>query len=120
MGFEKIQVHAITAHFQGLRAGQSKRKISTTISSVSFLRGPYMARVIRNWGMHFQTMRTLPGAELGRGRKIKSLLADQDVAVECQTFFRSLPPPQRSVLRLKIYIENIAVPHHRLYKFVRH
>ncbi|KAK9234669.1 hypothetical protein V1525DRAFT_459217 [Lipomyces kononenkoae] len=87
MEFEKIQVRAIIAYFQGLRAGQSKREISTTISSVSFLRGPYMARVIRNWGKHFQTMRTLPpGAQLGRGRKIKSLLADQDVAAECQHF----------------------------------
>ncbi|KAK9384983.1 hypothetical protein V1515DRAFT_588716 [Lipomyces mesembrius] len=106
MEFGKLQVRAIIAYFQGLQAGQSRRKISTTISSVSFLRGPYMAKVIRNWGKHFQTMRTLPsGAQLGRGRKIKSLLADQDVAAECQTFFRSVPPPQRSVHRLKIHIE---------------
>ncbi|KAK9364961.1 hypothetical protein V1509DRAFT_450075, partial [Lipomyces kononenkoae] len=111
MEYEKLQVRAIIAYLQGLQAGQSKREISTTISNVSFLRGPYMSKVIRNWGKHFLNNRTLPpGAQLGRGRKIKSLLADQDVAAECQAFFRSIPPPQRSVHRLKIYIENEIYP----------
>ncbi|KAK9365596.1 hypothetical protein V1509DRAFT_554157, partial [Lipomyces kononenkoae] len=104
---------AIIAYFQGLQVGQSKREISTTISNVSFLRGPYMAKVIRNWGKYFLNNRTLPpGASLGRGRKIKCLLADQEVAAECQAFFRSIPPPQRSVHRLKIYIENEIYPKH--------
>ncbi|KAJ8100165.1 hypothetical protein POJ06DRAFT_188936, partial [Lipomyces tetrasporus] len=46
----------------------------------------------------------------GRGRKIKSLLADQDVAADCQEFFRSIPPSQRSVHRLKIHIETKIYP----------
>ncbi|KAK9311798.1 hypothetical protein V1522DRAFT_447668 [Lipomyces starkeyi] len=67
-----------------------------------------MVTVIRNWGKHIQTMRTLPpGAQLGRGRKTKSLLADQDVAAEFQTFFR---PPQRSVHCLKSHIEKEIYP----------
>ncbi|KAK9349571.1 hypothetical protein V1523DRAFT_400006, partial [Lipomyces doorenjongii] len=42
--YGKAQVRAIVAYFQGLRAGRTKYEISTTISGITFLRGPYIAR----------------------------------------------------------------------------
>ncbi|KAK9331056.1 hypothetical protein V1520DRAFT_94807 [Lipomyces starkeyi] len=108
---KKLIVRAIVAYFHGLRAGKTKYQISTTITEISFLRGPYMARVIPNWGKHFQTMETLPpGTQSGRGCKVQVPLADQDVAADCQEFFRSIPPPQRSARRLKIHIETKIYP----------
>lgn len=110
---------AVQLYFSSLAAGMNKAKAAIIGANVCRKKGAPMAgptswatRQVRLWASAFISTGAIPGPEYGYSR-CRSILSQPDVAQKCQDFIRSLPPLDRSVPKLKLFLDE-QYPNHNV------
>ena len=81
---------SLSRYFQLIKSG--KRKVEASLDAAALFPDKfarYQARKIRQWAHHFLETRYLPTNRQGKHIKTKSLIYEDDIAMQCRRFLKS-------------------------------
>ena len=88
--YDYVRYMSLSRYFTLIKSG--KRKLESSLEAASLFSGKsqqFQARKIRKWAQHFLQTRCLPEHRQGKHIKTKSLIYEQDIAVNCRRFLKA-------------------------------
>lgn len=98
-----FRLQALRVYFVAIKNGTGK--VAASMEAAKCVgRGKNGANVIRNWSKQYFDTLTLPTIEQGRHIKTKSLIHEEDVAMRCRRFLKSIRPQDRTMAKFSEFV----------------